>query len=180
MLRHWADVVADATRALKISPKNVDALVSRGRAYQATGQEKKAKVDAQAAAASDSSNEAAKALLESFEPKKAVAGLGGMSLDKPSKAASKKGSADADAEEEARKKQAAQILAARQEAEARRQAQQRSWGPPVTVKAVAGADVRTFVVPTMIAHKDLMTALQKKFPDTSAFTVRYSAPDGSL
>jgi hypothetical protein len=85
MLRHWADVVADATRALKISPKNVDALVSRGRAYQATGQEKKAKVDAQAAAASDSSNEAAKALLESFEPKKAVAGLGGMSLDKPSK-----------------------------------------------------------------------------------------------
>ena len=179
MLRHWADVVADATRALKISPKNVDALVSRGRAYQATGQEKKAKVDAQAAAASDSSNEAAKALLESFEPKKAVAGLGGMSLDKPSKA-SKKGSADADAEEEARKKQAAQILAARQEAEARRQAQQRSWGPPVTVKAVAGADVRTFVVPTMIAHKDLMTALQKKFPDTSAFTVRYSAPDGSL
>jgi len=71
MLRHWADVVADATRALKISPKNVDALVSRGRAYQATGQEKKAKVDAQAAAASDSSNEAAKALLESFEPKKA-------------------------------------------------------------------------------------------------------------
>ena len=54
MLRHWADVVADATRALKISPKNVDALVSRGRAYQATGQEKKAKVDAQAAAASDS------------------------------------------------------------------------------------------------------------------------------
>ena len=179
MLRHWADVVADATRALKISPKNVDALVSRGRAYQATGQEKKAKVDAQAAAASDSSNEAAKALLESFEPKKAVAGLGGMSLDKPSKA-SKKGSADADAEEEARKKQAAQILAARQEAEARRQAQQRSWGPPVTVKAVAGADVRTFVVPTMIAHKDLMTALQKKFPDISAFTVRYSAPDGSL
>ena len=180
MLRHWADVVADATRALKISPKNVDALVSRGRAYQATGQEKKAKVDAQAAAASDSSNEAAKALLESFEPKKPIAGLGGMSLDKPSKAASKKGSADADAEEEARKKQAAQILAARQEAEARRQAQQRSWGPPVTVKAVAGADVRTFVVPTMIAHKDLMTALQKKFPDTSAFTVRYSAPDGSL
>ena len=179
MLRHWADVVADATRALKISPKNVDALVSRGRAYQATGQEKKAKVDAQAAAASDSSNEPARALLESFEPKKPIAGLGGMSLDKPSKA-SKKGSADADAEEEARKKQAAQILAARQEAEARRQAQQRSWGPPVTVKAVAGADVRTFVVPTMIAHKDLMTALQKKFPDTSAFTVRYSAPDGSL
>ena len=179
MLRHWADVVADATRALKISPKNVDALVSRGRAYQATGQEKKAKVDAQAAAASDSSNEAAKALLESFEPKKPIAGLGGMSLDKPSKA-SKKGSADTDAEEEVRKKQAAQILAARQEAEARRQAQQRSWGPPVTVKAVAGADVRTFVVPTMIAHKDLMTALQKKFPDTSAFTVRYSAPDGTL
>jgi hypothetical protein len=32
----------------------------------------------------------------------------------------------------------------------------------------------------MIAHKDLMTALQKKFPDTSAFTVRYSAPDGTL
>ena len=53
-------------------------------------------------------------------------------------------------------------------------------GTPVTVKAVAGADVRTFVVPTMIAHKDLMSALQKKFPDVSAFTVRYSAPDGTL
>ena len=50
----------------------------------------------------------------------------------------------------------------------------------MTVKAVAGADVRTFVVPTMIAHKDLMSALQKKFPDASAFTVRYSAPDGTL
>ena len=50
----------------------------------------------------------------------------------------------------------------------------------MTVKAVAGADVRTFVVPTMIAHKDLMSALQKKFPDVSAFTVRYSGPDGVL
>ena len=180
-LRHWADVVADATRALKIAPKNVDALVSRARAYQATGQEKKAKADAQSAVASDGANADAKALLESFEPKKPVAGLGGMSLDKPSKPAAKsKADQQAEQEEELRKKQAALILKQRQEAEARRLAQQRSWGPPVTVKAVAGADVRTFVVPTMIAHKDLMSALQKKFPDVSAFTVRYSAPDGTL
>ena len=104
-----------------------------------------------------------------------------MSLDKPSKPAAKsKADQQAEQEEELRKKQAALILKQRQEAEARRQAQQRSWGPPVTVKAVAGADVRTFVVPTMIAHKDLMSALQKKFPDVSAFTVRYSAPDGTL
>lgn len=105
-----------------------------------------------------------------------------MSLDsKPSKPAAKsKADQQAEQEEELRKKQAALILKQRQEAEARRLAQQRSWGPPVTVKAVAGADVRTFVVPTMIAHKDLMSALQKKFPDVSAFTVRYSAPDGTL
>ena len=126
-------------------------------------------------------HEAAKALLESFEPKKPVAGLGGMSLDKPSKPTkASKADQQADAEEELRKKQAALILKQRQEAEARRLAQQRSWGPPVTVKAIAGADVRTFVVPTMIAHKDLMSALQKKFPDVSAFTVRYSGPDGVL
>ena len=180
-LRHWADVVADATRALKISPKNVDALVSRARAYLATGQEKKAKADASAAHATDGTDDAAKALLESFEPKKPVEGLGGMSLDKPSKKKAGAQQAEAEAaEEELRKKQAALILEQRREAEARRQAQQRSWGPPVTVKAVAGADVRTFVVPTMIAHKDLMSALQKKFPDASAFTVRYSAPDGTL
>lgn len=180
-MRHYADVVVDATRALKISPKNVDALVSRARAYLATGQEKKAKADASAAHALDGTNDAAKALLESFEPKKPVAGLGGMSLDKPSKKKAGAQQAEAEAaEEELRRKQAALILEQRREAEARRQAQQRSWGPPVTVKAVAGADVRTFVVPTMIAHKDLMSALQKKFPDASAFTVRYSAPDGTL
>ena len=39
------------------------------------------------------------------------------------------------------------------------------------MKAIAGAVVRG-VVPTMIAHKDLMSALQKKFPDVGAFTVR--------
>ena len=194
-LRHYADVVADATRALKISPKNVDALISRAMAYVATGQQKKAKADASAAHAIDATDDHAKALLESFEPKKQVAGLGGMSLDKPSKKkpgaqALAQAQAEAQAaEEELRKKRAALILEQRREAELKRQAQQRSWGPPVTVKAVAGADVRTFVVPTMIAHKDLMSSLQKKFPEKfpdgsrefpEKFTVRYSAPDGTL
>ena len=36
------------------------------------------------------------------------------------------------------------------------------------------------IVPSMIAHKDLMTALQRKFPDLSAFTVRYTDASGTL
>ena len=40
----------------------------------------------------------------------------------------------------------------------------------MTVKAAAGAEFARSS-PTMIAHKDPMSALQKKFPDVSAFTV---------
>ena len=130
-LRHWADVVADATRALKIAPKNVDALVSRARAYQATGQEKKAKADARRRRV-DGANADAKALLGSFRAQEARRRPRGHVPRQAVQADQAKSKADqqAEQEEELRKKQAALILKQRQEAEARRQAQQRSWGPP--------------------------------------------------
>ena len=61
----------------------------------------------------------------------------------------------------------------------RQRAQQQKWGPPVAVKATCGADARVVIVPSMISHQDLMTTLQRKFPDTSAFSVRFTDADGA-
>ena len=61
----------------------------------------------------------------------------------------------------------------------RQRQNQQKWGPPGAVKASCGADVRVVIVPSMISHKDLMTTLQRKFPDQSAFTVRFTDADGN-
>ena len=164
-MRQYADVVAESTRALKISPKYTKALVYRGRAYNATGQTKKAKADSAAAIACDASSEEAKAFAADLEPKKQVQGLGGLGLA-PAKKGEKRSKEEIAAAEALKQRELA-----RQAQMMRERERQRQWGPPVTVKARCGEDVRTMIVPSMIAHKDLMTALQRKFPDLSAFTV---------
>ena len=58
--------------------------------------------------------------------------------------------------------------------------QQMAWGPPITVKAAAGDDVRSVIVPSMISHKDLITSLTRKFPDANAFEVKYTDASGAL
>ena len=182
-LRQYADVVVEATRALKISPKYDKALLYRAKAYNATGQAKKAKADAKAALEVNPKYEDAKAMVDSFEPKKEVQGLGGLGLAPPKKGG-KKGdtaaAAAAPAEESAAMKAAREAAEARAAAQAKQRQQQRAWGPPITVKAQCGDDMRSIIVPSMISHKDLMTSLQRKFPDNTAFTVRYTAEDGTL
>ena len=173
-MRQYADVVAESTRALKISPKYTKALVYRGRAYNATGQTKKAKADSAAAIACDASSEEAKAFAADLEPKMQVQGLGGLGLA-PAKKGEKRSKEEIAAAEALKQRELA-----RQAQMMRERERQRQWGPPVTVKARCGEDVRTMIVPSMIAHKDLMTALQRKFPDLSAFTVRYTDASGTL
>ena len=173
-MRQYADVVAESTRALKISPKYTKALVYRGRAYNATGQTKKAKADSAAAIACDASSEEAKAFAADLEPKKQVQGLGGLGLA-PAKKGEKRSKEEIAAAEALKQRELARHAQMMRERE-----RQRQWGPPVTVKARCGEDVRTMIVPSMIAHKDLMTALQRKFPDLSAFTVRYTDASGTL
>ena len=177
-LRQYADVVVEATRALKLSPKYEKALTFRALAYNNTGQAKKAKADAAAAVALNPKSEDAKVLAASFEPKKeGPAGLGGLGLAPPKKGGKAAASPAPDnAAMEAARKQAE----ARAAIQAKQRQQQQAWGPPITVKAQCGDDIRSIIVPSMISHKDLMTSLQKKFPDNSAFTVRYTAEDGSL
>ena len=179
--KQYADVVVEATRALKSRSADPTALLYRAKAYQLLGQDKKAKADAAAAAAAEAKDDdarravdAAKAMLAPADAKPAggPAGLGGLGLA-PKKA------------QEAPKPLTPAQLAERKAAQARqaealRQRQnQQKWGPPVAVKASCGADVRVVIVPSMISHKDLMTTLQRKFPDTSAFSVRFTDADGA-
>ena len=179
--KQYADVVVEATRALKSRSADPTALLYRAKAYQLLGQDKKAKADAAAAAAAEAKDDdarravdAAKAMLAPADAKPAggPAGLGGLGLA-PKKA------------QEAPKPLTPAQLAERKAAQARqaealRQRQnQQKWGPPVAVKASCGADVRVVIVPSMISHKDLMTTLQRKFPDQSAFTVRFTDADGN-
>ena len=172
------------------------ALVYRARAYNAIGNVKKAKADTVAALAVNAKNDEAKAMLALFEPKKEVQGLGGgLALPPPKKATKKVAAVETNAMAVAVAKEAetAAVDAARQAAETRlamaerqrasadkQRKEQMAWGPPLTVKGVCGNDIRSFIVPSMISHKDLMTSLQRKFPDTPAFTVRYTAEDGVL
>ena len=150
-----------------------------GRPFVA-GQAKKAKADAAAALSVNPKNEDAKAMVESFEPKKEVQGLGGLGLAPPKKGAGGKKGDAAPAAESAAATAARQAAEARAAMQAKQRQQQMAWGPPITVKAACGDDIRSIIVPSMISHKDLMTSLQRKFPDNSAFTVRYTAEDGSL
>jgi hypothetical protein len=108
------------------------------------------------------------------KPAGGPAGLGGLGLA-PKKDAKSGKEAPLTAAQLA-ERQAAQA----RQAEALRQRQnQAKWGPPVAVKATCGDDARVVIVPSMISHKDLMTTLQRKFPDQSAFTVRFTDADGA-
>jgi tetratricopeptide (TPR) repeat protein len=180
--KQYADVVVEATRALKTTPNDPTALFYRAKAYELLGQGKKAKADAATAAAivTDDENEkraieAAKAMLApEAKPAGGPAGLGGLGLA-PKKDAKSGKEAPLTAAQLA-ERQAAQA----RQAEALRQRQnQAKWGPPVAVKATCGDDARVVIVPSMISHKDLMTTLQRKFPDQSAFTVRFTDADGA-
>ena len=178
--KQFADVVVEATRALKSRPADPTALLYRAKAYQTLGQGKKAKADAIAAAAVEAEDDvsrqaidAAKAMLAPADAKPAggPAGLGGLGLA-PKKTEAPKPLTPAQLAE----RKAAQA----RQAEALRQRQnQAKWGPPVSIKASCGSDVRVVIVPSMISHKDLMTTLQRKFPDQSAFTVRFTDADGA-
>lgn len=183
--KQYADVVVEATRALATTPSDPTALLYRAKAYEMLGQGKKAKADAAAAAAADASNDearravdAAKAMLAPADAKPAggPAGLGGLGLA-PGKKTDAKNAKEAPltAAQLAERK----ALQARQAEALRQRAQQQKWGPPVAVKATCGADARVVIVPSMISHKDLMTTLQRKFPDTSAFSVRFTDADGA-
>jgi len=180
--KQYADVVVECTRALKTMPTDANALFYRAKAYEVLGQGKKAKADAATAAAivTDDENEkraveAAKAMLApEAKPAGGPAGLGGLGLA-PKKDAKSGKEAPLTATQLA-ERQAAQA----RQAEALRQRQnQAKWGPPVAVKATCGDDARVVIVPSMISHKDLMTTLQRKFPDQSAFTVRFTDADGA-
>lgn len=180
--KQYADVVVECTRALKTMPTDVNALFYRAKAYELLGQGKKAKADAATAAAivTDDENEkraieALKAMLApEAKPAGGPAGLGGLGLA-PKKDAKSGKEAPLTAAQLA-ERQAAQA----RQAEALRQRQnQAKWGPPVAVKATCGDDARVVIVPSMISHKDLMTTLQRKFPDQSAFTVRFTDADGA-
>jgi hypothetical protein len=104
-------------------------------------------------------------------------GLGEKGGKKPSKAEREK--AAKEAAEEREKQRAAAVEKAREAQYARARAQQQAWGPPVTVKALRGeADLRAFIVPSMISHKDLMTCLKNKFPGES-FVVSYADETGA-
>ena len=177
-LRLYADAVADTTRALKISPGNATALVHRAKAYAATGQQKKAKADAAAALASDPSDDDAKATMDALEPKKEAKGLGGLGLQPKKKG---KDAGGANSAESVMAQTAARAVEAQRQANAiKARQQQMAWGPPITVKAAAGDDVRSVIVPSMISHKDLITSLTRKFPDASAFEVKYTDASGAL
>jgi tetratricopeptide (TPR) repeat protein len=185
--KQYADVVVEATRALKTTPNDPTALFYRAKAYELLGQGKKAKADAAAAANADASDDqakkaidAAKAMLAPADAKPAggPAGLGGLGLAPGKKASDAKNAAKETPLTAAQiaERKAAQ---ARQAEALRQRANQQKWGPPVAVKATCGADARVVIVPSMISHKDLMTTLQRKFPDTSAFSVRFTDADGA-
>lgn len=184
--KQYADVVVEATRALKTNPSDPAALLYRAKAYELLGQGKKAKADAAAAAAADAGDdqqrgfvEAAKAMLAPADAKPAggPAGLGGLGLAPGKKADTKNNAKEAPlTAAQLAERKAAQ---ARQAEALRQRAQQQKWGPPVAVKATCGADARVVIVPSMISHKDLMTTLQRKFPDTSAFSVRFTDAEGA-
>lgn len=184
--KQYADVVVESTRALKSNPTDATALFYRAKAYEVLGQGKKAKADAAAAAVvvtddehAKNSVEAAKVMLleKDSKPAGGPAGLGGLGLKKDPKKDAKKDPKEAPlTAAQLAERQAAQA----RQAEALRQRQnQAKWGPPVAVKATCGDDARVVIVPSMISHKDLMTTLQRKFPDQSAFTVRFTDADGA-
>lgn len=183
--KQYADVVVESTRALKSNPTDATALFYRAKAYEVLGQGKKAKADAAAAAVvvtddehAKNSVEAAKVMLleKDSKPAGGPAGLGGLGLKKDPKKDAKSGKEAPLTAAQLAERQAAQA----RQAEALRQRQnQAKWGPPVAVKATCGDDARVVIVPSMISHKDLMTTLQRKFPDQSAFTVRFTDADGA-
>ena len=187
--RQYADVVVEATRALKLFPQDPTALFYRAKAYESLGEAKKAKADATAAAAGvpttengRSAVESAKRMLNASTGAGAGAGagpvgLGGMGLSAPKKAAGESKKEVAETAEQAARRRALE----QQRADAiEQQKRQRAWGPPVAVKASCGDDIRVVIVPSEISHKDLMTTLQRKFPDQSAFVVRYTDAEGNV
>ena len=126
-MRQYADVVAESTRALKISP-STPRRSSTARAYNATGQTKKAKADSAAAIACDASSEEAKAFAADLEPKKQVQGLGGLGLA-PAKKGEKRSKEEIAAAEALKQRELARHAQMMRERE-----RQRQWGPPVTVR----------------------------------------------
>ena len=63
-MRQYADVVVEATRALKTNPSDPAALLYRAKAYELLGQGKKAKADAAAAAAADAGDDQQRGFVE--------------------------------------------------------------------------------------------------------------------
>jgi tetratricopeptide (TPR) repeat protein len=178
----FADVVSEATSALKVDQRFNKALFHRANAYAALGQPAKAKRDLQGALEHDPNYADAKELLDALngvQKPSAPAGLGGMNLERAKKEKSdKKGSAGSSAQ--AAQAQA-QAEAAQLQAEAEAQAaQSQSRGPLIQIKASFGDDIRMFQVYSSISQRDLVTSIANKFAFVGQFSIKYEDLQGNM
>ena len=178
-MRFYADVVAEASKALRVDSKSHKAMFHRANAYASLGNAGKAKKDYANVLALDSSNvDAKKALdrLNGVTTKDAPAGLGGMNLEpaKKSKEGGKKAVAAAtpDPSPEQAVQQEAAIQAAQQ--------QQQQQPPAITLKCVFGGDVRMFNVYSTLSHRDLVTSIANKYPTAGQFSIKYEDANGNM
>ena len=172
----YADVVAEASRALALDGKSYKAYWHRAQAYMQLGQVGKAKRDLQSVIEIEPSYTDAKDALDALNGTSkagAPAGLGGMTLapGKKGKKGAKKG--DGDAGEDARRAEAEARYAA--------QAKERVADPPsILVKAAFGDDVRMFSVWSTIGFKDLQTSIATKFAFAGQFSIKYEDEEGNV
>ena len=172
----YADVVAEASRALALDGKSYKAYWHRAQAYMQLGQVGKAKKDLQSVMEIEPSYTDAKDALDALNGTSkagAPAGLGGMTLapGKKGKKSAKKG--DGDAGEDARRAEAEARYAA--------QAKERAPDPPsILIKAAFGDDVRMFSVWSTIGFKDLQTSIATKFAFAGQFSIKYEDEEGNV
>ena len=178
-MRFYADVVAEASKALRVDAKSHKAMFHRANAYASLGNAGKAKKDYANVLALDSTNiDAKKALdrLNGVNTKEAPAGLGGMNLAPAKKAKETGKKAAAVATPDPSPEQAAQQEAAIQAAQ---QAQQQQ-PPPIALKCVFGDDVRMFNVFSTLSYRDLVTSIATKFPAAGQFSIKFEDMNGGM
>jgi len=168
-LQFFADVVAEASMALKVDGKSAKAMFHRANAYTALGNVSKAKKDYMSVIALDGSNIDAKKALDRLNgtvTKDAPAGLGGMNLAPAKRAKEGKKSASAAAPDPT-PEQAVQQEVAEQAVQTQREP------PLITLKCVFGNDIRMFNVFSTLSHRDLVKSIATKFPAAGQFSIKY-------
>ena len=173
----YADVVAEAGRSLALDASSHKAYWHRAQAYERLGQVAKAKRDLQHVLTHDPEDVDAKRALDELNGVKpsALAGLGGLGLQREKKAGGKKGAKKSD------KGGADEAAAAQQQQQQQQQQRMTQQDPPaLQIKAVFGQDVRMFSVFSTIGFKDLVTSIATKFNFAGQFSIKYEDEEGVM